>query len=66
MRGKKNILLLEESLRNRYMSFLVEKNRTCLVEIVSFIALEILSFHGRGKMFIYMSHVRLDCWNRHA
>jgi len=41
------------------MSFVGEKNRTYLVDMVSFIALEVLSFHGRGKMFIYMSNARL-------
>jgi hypothetical protein len=48
---RKNSFLSEENPRNRYISFVVEKNQTCLVEVtlVPFIAPEVPPFRGRGK-----------------
>jgi hypothetical protein len=59
---RKSSPILEESPRNRYMSFIVEKNRTCFMEVtmVPFIIVEVPFFHGRGKCS-YINQICLSC-----
>jgi hypothetical protein len=58
---RKNNPLLEENPRNRYMSFVVEKNQTCLVEVtlVLFIAPEVSHFKKEEKVHISTKYLCL-------
>ena len=62
---RKNSLLSEENPRNRYISFVVEKNQTYLVEVtlVPFIAPEVPPFRGRGKGS-HINQISLSCQDK--
>ena len=58
---RKSSSLLEESPRNRYMSFIVEKNRTCFMEVtmVPFIIVEVPFFMQGENVHISTKYICL-------
>jgi len=61
MREKNSLFLEKKNRRIRYISFIVEKNRTCLVKVtpITFIVHKVLPFMRGEKVHISITFVFL-------